>query len=84
MKESKRTYFTNYFQNNLNDLKTTWKGIKKLIFLEELSNIVSSNIFDNSRSLTEPLKITLALFVLIYSLFVLCSKKYFVDVATDI
>ena len=84
MKESKRTYFTNYFQNNLNDLKSTCKGIKKLIFLEELSNIVSSNIFDNSRSLTEPLKITLALFVLIYSLFVLCSKKYFVDVATDI
>ena len=35
MKESKRSYFTNYFQNNLNDLKS----IKKLISLTELSNI---------------------------------------------
>ena len=44
MKESKRSYFTNYFQNNLNDLKTTWKGIEKLISLKELSNIAPSNI----------------------------------------
>ena len=52
MKESKRTYFTNYFQNNLNDLKSTWKGIKKLIFLEELSNIVLiSNIVQLSNKI---------------------------------
>ena len=45
MKESLRSCFTNYFQNNLNDLKSTWKGIKKLISLKELSNIALSNIF---------------------------------------
>ena len=54
IKESKRFYFTNYFQNNLNDLKTTWKGIKKLISLKEQSNIAPSNTFDNVQSLTEP------------------------------
>ena len=57
MKESKKSYFTNYFQNNLNDLKSTWKGIKNLISLKELPNVASSNIFDNSRSLTEPQEI---------------------------
>ena len=36
MKEGKKSYFTNYFQNNLNDLKSTWKGIKNLISLKEL------------------------------------------------
>ena len=36
MREGKRSYFTNYFQNNLNDLKSTWKGIKKLISLKQL------------------------------------------------
>ena len=72
MKEIKRTYVTNYFQNNLNDLKSTWKGIKKLISLKELSNIAPSNIFDNDRSLTEPQKIANAF------------NKYFVNVATDI
>ena len=48
MKGSKRSYFTYYFQNNLIDLKSTWKGIKKLIYLKALSNIaLSNNIFDN-------------------------------------
>ena len=36
MKESEKSYFTNYFQSNLNDLKSTWKGIKNLIYLKEL------------------------------------------------
>ena len=27
-KEFKRSYFTNYFQNNLIGLKTSWKGTK--------------------------------------------------------
>ena len=35
LKESKRSYFTNYFQNNLNNLKSTWKGIKNLISFKE-------------------------------------------------
>ena len=42
MKESKIPCFSNYFQNNLNDLKNTWKGIKRLISLKELSNIAPS------------------------------------------
>ena len=50
MKESKKSYFTNYFQDNLNDLKITWKGMKNLISLKELPNAVLSIIFDNSRS----------------------------------
>ena len=57
MKESKKSYFTNYFQNNLNDLKSTWKGIKNLISLKELPNVAPSNMFDNGQSLTEPQEI---------------------------
>ena len=72
MKESKRSNFTNYFENNLNDLKGTWKGIKNLISLKELPNVAPSNIFDNGRSLTEPQDTANAF------------NKYFVNVATDI
>ena len=72
MKESKKYYFTNYFQNNLNDLKSTWKGIKNLISLKELPNATPSNIFDNGRILTEPQEIANDF------------NKYFVNVATDI
>ena len=53
-------------------MKRTSKGIKKLISLKELFNIVSSNIFDNDRSLTATREIANAF------------NKCFVNVATDI
>ena len=68
LKESKRSYFTNYFQNNLNNLKSTWKGIKNLI---SCLMLLHPN-FNNGRSLTEPQEIANAF------------NKYFVNVATDI
>ena len=71
-KESKKYYFTNYFQNNLNNLKSTWKGIKNLISLKALPNAAPSNIFDNGRILTEPQEIANDF------------NKYFVKVVTDI
>ena len=72
MKESKKSLFTNYFQNNLNDLKSTWKVIRNLISRKELPNVAPPNIFDNGQSLTEPQEIANVL------------NKYFVNVATDI
>ena len=71
-KESKKCYFTNYFQNNLNNLKSTWKGIKNLISLKALPNAALSNIFDNGRILTEPQEIANDF------------NKYFANVVTDI
>ena len=50
LKQNERSSFTNYFQNNLNDLNSTWKGLKKLIPLKESPNIASYLIFDNDRS----------------------------------
>ena len=44
LKDSKKSCFTNYFQNNLNDLKITWKGRKTLISFKKLSNVAPSNI----------------------------------------
>ena len=35
MKESKKSYFINYFQNNLNDLKSSWKERYKESYLFE-------------------------------------------------
>ena len=29
-KRSKQSYFTNFFQENIKDLKNTWKGIKNI------------------------------------------------------
>ena len=64
MEEGKKSYFTYYFQNNLNYLKNAWKGIKNLISLKELANVASPNIFDNGRSLTGPPQINVYYFFL--------------------
>ena len=34
IKESKQKYFNNYFQNNVKNIKNTWKGIKSIISLK--------------------------------------------------
>ena len=77
MKESKRSYITNYFQNNLNELKSTWKSITNLISLKELPNVAPWIIFDNGRSLTEPREREREREPMLFN-------KYFVNVATDI
>ena len=46
MQDGKKSYFPNYFHNNLNELKNTWKGMKNLISLKELPIVPPSNIFD--------------------------------------
>ena len=40
LKASKKSYYTNFFNKNLDDLKTAWKGIKEIIKIK--SNTQSS------------------------------------------
>ena len=70
--EKKIKNLISYSKTNLNDFKSTQKGIKNLISLKELPNVAPSDIFDNGQSLTEAQEIANAF------------NKYFVTVATDI
>ena len=72
LKRSKRTYFSSFFQNHVNDLKNTWKGIKRIISLKDSrSTVPSTNIKDNI-SLINPKDIADAF------------NNYFSNVATGI
>ena len=53
-------------------MKSTWKGVRTLIFLEKSPIIVPSTIFGNSQSLPKPQEIANAF------------NKYFINVARDI
>ena len=72
LKRSKQSYFTNYFQTNINDLKNTWKGIKKLISLKRTSNSVPSAVIENNITLTKPKDIANAF------------NKYFINISSSI
>ena len=48
MKQSKQNYFTKLFENNLRNLKNTWKGIKSIIYMKSsLSNYTTFLTFQN-------------------------------------
>ena len=40
MKKSKQNYFTKFLENNLKNLKNTWKGIKSIISVKTLLQIL--------------------------------------------
>ena len=53
-KRTKHTYFSSFFQNHVNDLKNTWKGIKTIISLEDSRSKATSTIIEDNISLTNP------------------------------
>ena len=72
LKRSKHTYFSSFFQNHINDLQNTWKGLKKIISLKDSSSTVPSAIIKDNISLTNPKNIAYAF------------NNYFSKVATGI
>ena len=72
LKRSKHTYFSSFFQNHINDLKNTWKGIKRIFSLKDSASRVPSTITEENISLTNPKDIADAF------------KNYFSNVATGI
>ena len=48
MKKSKQNYFTKFFENNLKNLKNTWKGIESIISSKStFSNTPTLFTFEN-------------------------------------
>ena len=72
LKRSKHTYFSSFFQNHINDLKNTWKGIKRIISLKDSTSRVPSTVIEDNISLTNPKDIADAF------------SNYFSNVATGI
>ena len=58
MKRSKTNYFTNFFNENINNIKNTWKGIKNLISNSKSNFFVPHTINSNNNTLTDPKSIS--------------------------
>ena len=73
LKKSKCLYFTKMFNDNLNNLKNTWKGIKNLISLKNVLHSYPSSIcYSNNKTLTSLFGIANAF------------NNYFSNIAQDI
>ena len=53
LKQSKKSYYNNYFRNNINNIKNTWKGIKSIISLNTKES-ESTKIILKVKVLTNP------------------------------
>ena len=54
MKQSKQIYYTKYFKNNWNNIKNTWKRIKTIISIKNVTTTVPHSIEFNNRTVTDP------------------------------
>ena len=44
LRESKASYFYNYFQKNSNNMKQLWSGIKSVISIRKSSNVLNHSL----------------------------------------
>ena len=58
IKKSKRNYYTNFFQNNHNDMKKTWKGINDIIGSKNKSSCYIHELTVDDEPISNPLEIT--------------------------
>ena len=54
MKQSKKNYYAEYFENNWNNIKNTWKEIKTIISIENITTTVLHSIEFNNKTITVP------------------------------
>ena len=54
LKESKQIYYTKYFESNWNNIRNTWKGIKTIISIKNITTIIPHSIEFNNRTITDP------------------------------
>ena len=55
---AKKTYYTHYFQSNLNDIKNTWKGIKELINIKPSKSKQKISLNINNKVITDETEIS--------------------------
>ena len=57
LKRAKEKYFTNFFNENIKDIKKTLKGIKTLVTMKQKSNDTPSLIIKDKKYINDPVSI---------------------------
>ena len=57
LKRAKEKYFTNFFNENIKEIKKTWKGIKNLVSVKQNKNETPSLITKDEKYINDPVSI---------------------------
>ena len=55
LRKAKKKYFNNFFEENQNNIKETWKGIRNLINVSKKSTTNINKLFENGKEITNPI-----------------------------
>ena len=58
LKKSKSNYYNQYFRANKNNIKNTWKGIKSIITIKNLSSDIPKTLSCNGLTITNKVEIS--------------------------
>ena len=58
LKKAKEKYFTEFFNENIKDIKKTWLGIKSLVSVKHKNNDAPSIIKNDEKYINDPIAIT--------------------------
>ena len=58
LKKSKTNYYNQYFKANMNNIKNTWKGIKSIITIKNLSSDIPKSLSSNRSTITNQVEIS--------------------------
>ena len=57
MKKSKMNYYNHYFKNNWDNIKSTWKGIKSILNINNTQSNIPKILVSNNTTSAEPIQI---------------------------
>ena len=58
LKQSKTNYYNHYFESNWNSIKNTWKGIKSIITIKEISTDIPKSLSVDGATISNPMTIS--------------------------
>ena len=75
LKRDKEKYFTNFFNENIKDIKKTWKGIKTLVSMKQKNNDTPSLTTKDKRYINDPVQLLILLITFLHLLLKLFIQK---------
>ena len=75
LKRAKEKYFTIFFNENIKDIKKTWKGIKTLVSMKQKNNDTPSLITKDEKYINDPVSILIVLVTFLPLLLKLFTQK---------
>ena len=58
LKQSKTNYYNHYFETNWNNIKNTWKGLKSILNMKNISADITKTLTVNGATISNPMEIS--------------------------